>query len=876
MSRLIKKQPKKNIHEKIKQIFRLSDQGSGQTKKNERFSRSDLKQMMGMGYGRFSSLLPYRYFDDEDELFINDESIGFGLELAPLAGANEEVIQCISDMVKNKLDHTISAQFLMFGSHQIGGLLNRVNHGYQGSDSVFKALGDSQNQYLKHAAIRSFHNKRNFSLPLRDYRCFLFISRRVGYSTSVAAKLCDLREDLMTELVNAGLFNEKMDSYYLLNLLRSITSISHNNVLAEPVQLDKYKELNEQILDPALNLKVYPEYLETANNNNNNEEGEGQEIVSLSLKELPESCTLWSQADTIANIAKPNTGIPCPFVISVHFKCEPQESSKLKAFRKASSLEKKAKSPYAKLIPGTVQAAEDWKKIRNDLADDSIQLCKVYYNCILFTDKENRKAHTSKAINAFRKNGMNVFPMKYQHLQSYLALFPFICEQGLWNDLNYLRRLNTMTTWNLCNMLPIVADFKGSQDGKGLFAPTFRNQAACIDNFSTSLDNYNVCICATSGSGKSVLSQTLISSVLAQQGKAWVIDLGGSYRKFCETLGGTYMDYSNLQLNPFSSVKDITRSAEPIRDLISVMASPNEGLGDVQRAYLLDAVNHAWLKKGNQANIDDIIGYLNELDQSDHHSDIRARDIVTLLKKFSPTLSQGISSKIFNDSSLLESENMQKERFVVLELGELESQPDLLKSVLFALILNIEEQMYGCDRNRKKICVIDEAWRLLSGSNQVAASFIEKGFRTARKHNGSFVTIVQRINDFYASSEAQAAWSCAETKIIMRQNAKSFLDFLNEKPDYFNAFEEMMIKNFKSSAESGYSEFMAQQGANASFHRLFLDPLSRVMYSSKAEDHASVQSYIDEGLSTYEAIQKVAEALYGGEIELIRKVGENG
>jgi len=75
----------------------------------------------------------------------------------------------------------------------------------------------------------------------------------------------------------------------------------------------------------------------------------------------------------------------------------------------------------------------------------------------------------------------------------------------------------------------------------------------------------------------------------------------------------------------------------------------------------------------------------------------------------------------------------QQERLVVLELGALAHRPDLLKAVLFALILQIESGMYDADPERKKLCVIDEAWRLLSGSNATAAQFIEKGFRTARK-----------------------------------------------------------------------------------------------------------------------------------------------
>ena len=879
----IKKRAEKVLR-KASQMNRLSkkyEMGSlGHAAKT--LSASELTHLMGMDYERFSHLLPYRYFDEEDQLFINTESLGFACEVSPLSGANEEIINGLADMIKNKLDHAVCMQVMLVGANKVGSLLESSLSGYCQSDDTFKELGLSQYRYLKHAAVHGFHNKRQMNMPLRDYRCFVFVSKRGGYSKAQAASLCDLRDDVVTEFKNAGLPSTPMDAAELVGLLKELINCRGKAVNPASVKLDQHKELHEQVVDPSFSLRVSPTHLESeveVVNDKTSESPEGRaeeektEIVSLSLRELPDEIALWAQADNFANIFKPNIGIPCSFVISIHFKCEPQDKSKMRSFRKANGYEKKANSPYAKLIPGTAQAAADWKKIRDELSTDTIQLCKVYYNCVLFTDSSHRREHVSQTLAAFRINGMDLYSIKYQQLQSYLAMMPFVAEQGLWHDLSILGRLNTMTTWNLANMLPLVAEYKGHQDGQGVIAPTFRHQAACIDNFSPSLDNYNVCITATSGSGKSVLSQSMIASVLADGGKAWVIDLGQSYKKFCETLDGAYLDASNLRLNPFSGVKDIACSGESIRDLIAVMASPNEGLSDVQKAHLLDAVIAAYKKNRNQANIDDVIEYLQSIEENKAY-DLRINDIIVLLKKFSPTESGkgSVAARIFNEASDLTTTDPQKERFVVLELGELENQPDLLKSVLFALILNIEEQMYHGDQNRKKLCVIDEAWRLLSGSNKTAASFIEKGFRTARKHRGAFMTISQSIKDFYKSAEAQAAWSCAENKIIMRQNEKAFKDFLTEQPDYFNEYENQLIQSFRSSSENGFSEFLVQQGSITRFHRLFLDPFSRVMFSSRAQEHQAVKDLVDQGVRVSDAIRQVAEILYSKEMEDIEQL----
>ena len=499
------------------------------------------------------------------------------------------MINNIAELIKNKLDHTACVQVMLVRGNKIDPLLKGMLSGYCRSDPTFKELGLSQYRYLKHAAVHGFHNKRQMSMPLSDYRCFVFVSKRCGYHKAQVAGLCDLREDVMTECKQAGLANVEMNAVELIGLLKSFINCRAKEIHHEPIRLDHYKELHEQVVDPSFSLRVFQGHLESQVDGSDK-----TQIIALSLKELPDEIMLWAQADHFSNILKPNIGIPCPFVMSVHFKCEPKEKSKLKAFQKANGYEKKAHSPYAKLIPGTVQTAADWKKIRDDLSTDSIQLCKVYYNCILFTDETHRREHVSQTLAAFRINGLDLYLIKYQQLQSYLALMPFVVEQGLWHDLSMLGRLNTMSTWNLTNLLPLVAEYKGAQNGQGVLAPTFRHQAACIDHFSPLLDNYNVCVTATSGSGKSVLSQSIIASVLADGGKVWVIDLGQSYKKFCETLGGTYLDAANLRLNPFSGVTDLSRSSESIRDLIAVMASPNEGLGDVQKAHLLDAVVAAY------------------------------------------------------------------------------------------------------------------------------------------------------------------------------------------------------------------------------------------------------------------------------------------
>lgn len=823
-----------------------------------KIKKEDLIDLMGMSYARFSNLLPYRYYDKEDNLFINEQSIGFALELSPLTGSNQDITKALSEMIKNKISPQWTAQLMLVASSRIEHTIDYLKR--KSGDDVFDELRFNQYQFVNYAAKHGFPNKRNIDSPCRDYRLFLFINKRTNYNEHEAALCEELRSELTMELKNAMIHSIQMDTEDFVSLVKSI--INQDDQSSYPqFKVDKYKEINEQIIDPTWSLKVNDNHLDVGIDRGTKRVEKC--ITTLSLKQLPGEAVLGAMPDNFANILKTNMGIPCDFIISVHFKTNEQEMSKRSAFNKSRGLEKKAQSPYAKMIPGVVKAAAEWKKIRQELDSDEISLVRMYYAVTLFTDKQTLKQDISKTISAFRVNGMDLYTIKYQQLQSFMSVLPFVVGEGLWSDLAILGRINKITSWNLTNMLPLVADYKGEMNGQGLIAPTFRHQIANIDLFSSNAQNYNCCICATSGSGKSVLAQSIISSVLADAGKVFVIDIGNSYKKFCETLGGTYMDVSNLKLNPFSHVTNIGESAESIRDLLAIMAAPNSGITDVQKAHLLTAVRYAFDKKGQETKIDDVVEYL-----KDNGGDQRVFDLATLLSKYTST-ADSISARIFNQPSMLTSDDPRKERFIVLELGGLNDQPDLLKSVLFALILNIEQAMYHSDRSRKKLCVIDEAWSLLSGGNETAARAIEKGYRTARRHKGSWCAITQGIDDFFASAEAKAAFNSSDNKIIMRQDPKSFKTFLQNNEGYFNPYESQLINNFKPSSVSGYSEFLFQQGANSTFHRLYLDPVSKILYSSKADEYQYVKNKIEAGASVQEAIMDGANHFFGHELRRI-------
>ena len=810
-----------------------------------------------LNYPRFAAVLPYRYYWKEKDVFINQHSVGVGFEISVCCGADEKLVNSLSDILRHRIPDEMDVQFIFYGSNQVGPIIDNAYSRMLKNANRDADLCKASIAYYHKAAKSGFKNKMNLPTALREYRLFVFISKSAsqGYSDELARDLESVRENFSVELAALGIDFTSLNLDRFLNTVFPWINPDIQNIYPPKIKHEEYTGLNEQLVDKSFEL-IHDQERLTVEVSGREGERTLTKITNLSIRSLPDEFCLWEGPDNFFNVFRSSQAIKCPFLISMNMRLVPQAQAKSKSQSMYLGMEKKAKSVYAKYISGTQEAAAEWKKIRDELASDTIRLANIFFNLVLFSNDGEEKRDESSAISSYRYNGIEIFNTKYMQLQSYLATLPFMMSEGMFHDLNIAGRLKTVTTWNLANLLPVVADYKMCRDG--VLLSSFRNQINFFDPFSSNLPtaNYNIAVAATSGAGKSFLVQNILSDTLNKGGRCFVIDLGHSYRKFCEIVGGTYLEYQSLKLNPFTNVTDINEVSEQIRDLLSVLASPAGALSEVQEEYLRQAVMLTWKRHNTKSNIDTVIQELKIINQE--RQDGRIYDLITLLDKYSTT---GPYPSIFNEYSNIAPDS----NFVVLELGDLENKPDLLKGALFALILNIEQQMYQSPRNQPKMAVIDEVWRFLSGDNKAAARFIEKGFRTGRRHFGSFVTISQSIEDYQKSDEAKACWNCSDIKIIMLQNAKAFDDFLLTHKDYFNPYTASLIKQFREAKTNGFSEFMLQLGKVQTFCRLFVDPFSRVMFSSSGNEFAAVSNYQKQGFSLNESILKVAQENYGDE-----------
>lgn len=735
-----------------------------------------------VSFPQFSRLLPYRDYNQESGLFMNDTTMGFMLEAIPINGANESIVEALDHMLRTKLPRGIPLCIHLMSSQLVG---DRIEYGlreFSWSGEQAERFNAITRAYYMKAAATQFPLPEGMNLPLtlRHYRVFIsYCSPSKKKSRADILEMENLVKIIRASLQGASITTQTVDAQAFIDIVGEMINHNPDSLYPKRRQLDPYSDLNYQCVEDSFDLKVRADYLTLGLRENGR--NSTARILNFHLARNPEIAFLWNVADNYSNLLNPELSISCPFILTLTLVVEDQVKTHSEANLKYMDLEKKSKTSYAKWFPSVEKEAKEWGELRQRLGSGQSSVVSYFLNITAFCKDNNETALEVEQdiLNSFRKNGFELISPRFNHMRNFLTCLPFMAGKGLFKQLKEAGVVQRAESFNVANLMPLVAD--NPLTPAGLLAPTYRNQLAFIDIFFRGMNNtnYNMAVCGTSGAGKTGLIQPLIRSVLDSGGFAVVFDMGDGYKSLCENMGGVYLDGETLRFNPFANITDIDQSAERVRDQLSVMASPNGNLDEVHEGLLLQAVRASWLAKENRARIDDVVDFLKNASDSEQYAEsptIRSRldEMIVLLDQYT---ANGTYGQYFNsdEPSLRDDAKM-----VVLELGGLEDRPSLLVAVMFSLIIYIENRMYRTPRNLKKLNVIDEGWRLLDFKNHKVGEFIEKGYRTARRHTGAYITITQNIVDFdsdKASSAARAAWGNSSYKIILKQSAKEFAKY---------------------------------------------------------------------------------------------------
>ncbi|HLD95119.1 MAG TPA: type IV secretion system protein TraC [Alphaproteobacteria bacterium] len=795
-------------------------------------------------FKKLSSFLPYEAFDDAQELFFNESSKGFVIESFPLVGCTNDMQSEISGFFKYTLPEGSSFQCLLYGDPNTAPFLHEWKTSRETSCEVLNSLTKRRYDYF-------LRLEKDKDIHPRNFRCIFSVTLDSEVPDS---EICALKDSFEVILSGFGLPFKVWNASDLLTFLREFLSFSTKRSL-ESVPHNPFDLIKDQVSTLGQKLDIREDKLLL--------NPQKISLKTFTATKTPPFWSLYSMTDLLGDMLRPASNIPCGFYLHYVISVESQEQAKNKFEVNSAWVNRQVQfGKMRQMLPHLCKQAEELDFVRGQL-DEGERLLKTSWTAGLFEEEEKLDKSTSHLLNLFRSQKWELTPNTYLHFPSFLSVLPCMWDKDLLNDHGFLNNLKTTITSEASNVLPLQGEWKGN-GSDGMLLVGRKGQVFSFNPFNTGAGNYNISVVGKSGSGKSVFMQDLMTSLRASDTRIFVIDVGRSFEKTCKRLNGRHVEFSTkstLSLNPFTGLKNleglfledgqevIVDGLSMLKPILSLMVAPTQGTTDIENALLEKALMDVWVTHKERTSLTVLSTYL--LNQENPLSK-------KLGEMLYPYTEQGFNGKFFKGEASLSF----KEDLIVFELEELKEKKDLQAVVVQMLILQITSQMFCGDRSQKFAIILDEAWDLLRGGQ--GGTFIETLARRVRKYKGSLIVGTQGIDDFFNNPAARAAFDNSDWTCMLAQKANSIASLKETNRIVMDEAMEEILKSVKT-VSGKYSEVMVYGPHGYGVGRLCLDPFSRILYTTKAEEFAAVEKLLRSGLSMEQAVLRVAKQTFPDE-----------
>lgn len=414
-----------------------------------------------------------------------------------------------------------------------------------------------------------------------------------------------------------------------------------------------------------------------------------------------------------------------------------------------------------------------------------------------------------------------------------------------------LVRAKSMKTNNLVDFLPLYGAATGD-DIPVCLMKTRLGTLYSYDAYSNRLANFNILTTGSSGSGKSFANNFLMLQQIARGTRLYVIDIGGSYKKMTEVLGGQYFEINlsgQYVINPF----ELSNPAEPpsgdrLKGFVSIIeqmvVDAGEKLSRFDRVQLETALTIVFEKARSAGTphspqLSDLVKHcLNDSEDS----------LKRIGKLLFPWVGKTPYGKLLDGSGKIAVDKS----IVAFDLKGLSQYPDL-QSVMILILTNFILEQVETDRTVPKRVLLDEAWELLK--SPAASSFMEYAARTFRKTGSGITFITQGVEEIIASGMGPAILNNTATKLVMLQ--KGDTNVLREALK-LNSQELRLIQSLEQ-RKGQFSEGFLMEGESRQIIRIEPSPLEYWISTSDARDNQFLNELRTQGHSLESALLKAAE-----------------
>lgn len=790
--------------------------------------------------------LNYREFDDEQNLVYLTAAdtfrVGFVLGFAPLLVAGTDIESQLEALLTNCTPDTVVQIGVLSSTQTENQLLDWLDARLRGNKyPLLQELALRRKEYFDSAANHS--GTLTFGgTSFQPRKFFYYVSVTVPYNgapddagamESFLKNLVGVRATMEGALKGASIPSRSLDRDgfdMLMNELLNpqLTPAQRRDMLDSPVGMP------ECFIDRESRISVLPEGTIKFTSM---KDGACDIVASvLTMDAPPSEGWLPNTAKLMGHPLSRDDRITCPFWMHTTILVQNPDKARDRITMKLGSLNKQmmSDSPWYRSMMGHLYTQKEELDGLLEAARLGHAPMRVWSGIVLYNTPDRAKRETEYVANLWRKASFRCSQERYISLPVFLAGLPMMYDPAMDPPSKGLQRANTVNSFNAATLMHVQGDWNGTSPNRGgPLLVSRRGQLATIDLFDTS-SNYNFVIIASSGSGKSFLANELAVDFLSRNGVVRIFDVGRSYKRFASVLGGAILEFSPdnpVSLNPYSGINnhgELYELMPMLKSLLRQMAFPLtdddtfETKFNWEYAALEQAITAAWELHREDTGLEHVYHWMN--DQNDQ----RYHDLAFQLHSYAV----GRYAAWFNGPRQVELNN----DLIIVELEDLEVDPDLQAVVMTLMIHQITKDMYlsDPDRKRPKLLLVDEGWRLL-GDKQ-SGGFIAKAFRTVRKYRGCAGAITQSFADFDASAAARAALENASWQFVLRQKPAS-IDFAASKKWISDdqLFTDL-LKTVNSDQDQGFSEIYVSGEKGSGIYRFVTDRHSYWMYTTHPSD----------------------------------------
>ena len=244
-------------------------------------------------YPSFSSLLPYKYYDEENHIFFNKHNAGVLYKVIPLTGANEQLAEQLDMILRTKVSHDFVMQVILVKHNKVGHEIDAFASQFNQKDfKNLDSMGERLGEFYKQAARAGFKTNSLVKSRLTHSECFIVIDKANRQSED-DLKACFAQFCIPFEaaLMAAKIGFKRANADDLLYLLHFYHNCDNDMVYPDHPAYDKSQMLNRQVLSHDFDLNLESGGLVV--NNVNLEGTEYSTAISvLTVDRLPDSFRL--------------------------------------------------------------------------------------------------------------------------------------------------------------------------------------------------------------------------------------------------------------------------------------------------------------------------------------------------------------------------------------------------------------------------------------------------------------------------------------------------------------------------------------------------------------------------------------------------------